>query len=198
VRGEYRFDAILRRDTIAGIVEVAPSARRPGSIHWGTASAIPIVAVDALHADRIRLVGIVPADAIFAVAERHGVTMRADFERYVLNGEELTLPADALGSAYEPVRDSIPSPFDVGFALLRSRQTGSVEGVVTGGPAAAAGLRNGMEIVDLSSWNPLAPDWRRGELLRITVRADSVERVVTISPRGEPVAMRLVRRKRIR
>jgi CubicO group peptidase (beta-lactamase class C family) len=58
VLGRYRFDAVLRRDTIAGTVEITPAGRRPGWIQWGTGSAIPLVAVDTLHSDHTRLVGV--------------------------------------------------------------------------------------------------------------------------------------------
>jgi CubicO group peptidase (beta-lactamase class C family) len=57
LRGTYGFTALLRKDSIAGSVELTGSSRQAGSMRYGTGAPIPLLVVDTLHSDRVRIVG---------------------------------------------------------------------------------------------------------------------------------------------
>jgi hypothetical protein len=70
------------------------------------------------------------------------------FARTIDRGEEVTLPNDVLGHCYTAGTGDYVA-FDLGFdaSATRENKTGTVEGLVVGGPAAKAGLQAG-DIVD--------------------------------------------------
>jgi predicted metalloprotease with PDZ domain len=134
-----------------------------------------------------------PEDSLFAIGARHGLGLESDFQRYVIQGGEIAIDDRSLGEGCQLVRSSIPNPLDVGFALGGSRAAGLVQGVVPGGAAAAAGLRDGMPLVRLENDNPLSPVWRVDQPVRVTVGLGGRDSTVALAPRGAPVTVSLFR-----
>jgi predicted metalloprotease with PDZ domain len=143
-----------------------------------------------------RVPGRLPEDSLFAVAERHGLDIRGDFERHILRGQQVALPGDAMGDNYDLSQVSVPTPFNPGFALQLSQRLARVTGVAAGGWTDSAGLRDGMDLVRVTNGNWVSPSWRPDRPIEVTVRSAQGERTIHLVPRGDPVSMPLFRRKR--
>jgi predicted metalloprotease with PDZ domain len=110
---------------------------------------------DVLQAQRQRALRLaaegrrVPAATLFpaVLREEVGLDIDADLSRHIHGGERMLLPADLLGRCASIVAASQPE-FSLGFDLPATRQArGMATGVDPAGPAYAAGLRDGMQIL---------------------------------------------------
>jgi len=93
------------------------------------------------------------ADALLPVAYRKvvGVDLSGLIARHVIAGEPLELPADAFGACFG-VKTVEVAPFEFGWDRgATSKGDGVVTGLREDAPAYAAGLRNGMKIVEFLS-----------------------------------------------
>jgi predicted metalloprotease with PDZ domain len=80
--------------------------------------------------------------------EQTGIDMEAEVERYMRRGAAMTLPADLFGECARLVSDRRRT-FDRGFdAAATRRANGVIAGVTPEGPAYAAGMRNGMRLIE--------------------------------------------------
>ena len=104
-----------------------------------------------------------------------------EIRRVVMEGAMPRLP-DAITEPAAERADFDSHRFDPGFALEVSRASRIVTGVVEGGPAFAAGLRDGQEIGALSAagGDPEAE-------IQLTVRDGAESRAVRFCPRGGPL-----------
>jgi predicted metalloprotease with PDZ domain len=119
------------------------------------------------------------ADAIGAAA---GPEVGATVLRWALQGDEPSLPPDALGAAYELVPTEVAT-FDTGFDHEASLTTGTVAGVRPGGCAERAGLRDGMQ---LRSWSVHFGAVQQP--IEIAVREGGEVRKLSYLPQGPPVS----------
>jgi predicted metalloprotease with PDZ domain len=88
----------------------------------------------------------------------------------------------SLDSCAHPFLQDLPT-FDLGFDLARSQATGLITGIVEGGPAFAAGLRNGQPLAGLSVV--------KGEpehMAKFKIHTDTGDKQITFYPRGKTVA----------
>ena len=104
----------------------------------------------------------------------------AVFERTVLAGAPIVLPADALGPCFtRHARSHVR--FELGFdeAASRAETPGHVRGLRPGGPAARAGVREGerMLALDFLAGDPTSP-------VQLTLERDGHERIVAYRPVG--------------
>jgi predicted metalloprotease with PDZ domain len=110
-------------------------------------------------------------DAFFGLAAEYGIDAKGDLERHIIRGEPISVSAGALGDRFE-LRDAEVSAFQPGFSIVESFKSSRVAGVVENGPAARAGLRNGMELVGMNNSNRFGNGWRADRPLTVTVRID--------------------------
>ncbi|MXP43985.1 M61 family metallopeptidase [Allopontixanthobacter sediminis] len=82
--------------------------------------------------------------AFVDAASELGLNVRQDLARYIDAGERILLP-DALFGSCAILRTVDLARFDPGFDRRKSSETGVIQGVVPDGPAAQAGLENGMK-----------------------------------------------------
>ncbi|WGM39203.1 hypothetical protein AMEJIAPC_02118 [Caulobacter sp. NIBR1757] len=126
----------------------------------------------------------VPANELFpwAALKVTGLNLEQDIRRRVDNGERIELPADLFGDCGRLVEVRQPA-FERGFDLLATlRNKGRLVGLVPGGPAERAGLRDGdrlriSEIPSRDSQTPLT--------YRVVDEAKRPLRTVTYLPVGE-------------
>jgi predicted metalloprotease with PDZ domain len=124
--------------------------------------------------------------AFFELAQKnYGIDAKADFERYILRGEPIPVPPDALGSAFRLRETSVPA-FDVGFLLNESRQAKKITGVKPDGAAYRAGLRDGMEVVRVENDNRFSNAWNPSRPLVVVVKEQNKERRISFFPHGPP------------
>jgi predicted metalloprotease with PDZ domain len=90
--------------------------------------------------------------------------------------------APLIGGCAHPSLQDLPT-FELGLDLARSRAASQLTGVVEGGPAFAAGLRNGQALTGFSVNNG-DPDL----LARFTIHTDSGDKQIAFYPRGKTVA----------
>lgn len=103
----------------------------------------------------------------------------------VVDYEDLAPPEEApsTGGCAQSSLKELPT-FEVGLDLALSCATNQISGVVEGGPAFAAGLRDGQALahVSISIGDP-------DRLARFTIRTDAGEQQVKLYPRGKKVAV---------
>lgn len=104
----------------------------------------------------------------------------ADIGKYVDNGEIVPVAPGALGPCVKLTEASI-GPFDLGFDEKATDAAGVVTGVVKGGAAERAGLRNGMKL-RRSRWS--SDPTKKATL---TVIDKKRERTIEYFPQGKPV-----------
>lgn len=96
-----------------------------------------------------------------------------------------TLPAPeqipSLGGCAQAFLQNLPS-FDLGLDYDRTRATNVITGIIEGGPAYIAGLRNGQQMLGLSVTNN-EPE----RLAKFKVRTVEGDRWINFYPRGKPV-----------
>ncbi len=86
----------------------------------------------------------------FELASEYGIDGKKEWERYILKGEMISL--NSLGwleDDYKVIEEE-KEFFSEGFRARESRRSGIVTGVVTNGAAYQAGLRNGMQIKEIT------------------------------------------------
>jgi predicted metalloprotease with PDZ domain len=123
--------------------------------------------------------GQLPEAEFHRIMSQRGIDSAVMFQRVILEGEPP--PVNALAFAPEYTLDERTiHELAPGFDVIESWLDKTVRGVVPGGHADEAGLRNGMELVDLDNsrqYDPEAP-------MRVTVRLDGAERAFELFPKG--------------
>ena len=105
-----------------------------------------------------------------------------EFDRYVLRGETIRVPADALLPELRGQSRTVYA-FDPGFDVAASVQARRVIGLRAGSPAARAGLREGDTLVAASIRDdPDVP-------VRLTVRRDGKLHTIRYLPRGRAMVV---------
>ena len=94
----------------------------------------------------------VPLDAWIAALTRDDPDAARTFDAIVARGEPIALPAGALGPCFRPGTGEYVA-YDPGFDVDATRESpeGRVSGVRPGGPAAAAGLKDGDVVVSMQA-----------------------------------------------
>lgn len=104
--------------------------------------------------------GELPEASFHALMATYGVDSQADIARWIERGEPIVPDASAFGPDFERREVSIA---ESGFRRETSERRGSIVGLDEDGPAWAAGLRSGMELISIED---------EGERLTVTVRID--------------------------
>jgi len=133
--------------------------------------------------------GQLPEDEFHRIMSRYGIDSARAFERVILEGE----PPPVNPRAYAPdyvIGETTIHDFAPGFDVIGSWREKTVIGVVPGGHAHEAGLRNGMELVDLDNSRQYDPD----EPMRVTVRVNGAEQTIEFFPKGAPLRAPVFRR----
>jgi predicted metalloprotease with PDZ domain len=128
--------------------------------------------------------GSIDEPTFFALVQKnYAIDAKADFERYILRGEPITVAADALGNDYK-LRDSSSPSFDPGFLLSQSQQAKKISGVTTDSAAYRAGLRNNMELVRVENYNRFSNAWDPSSPMIVVVKEQNKERKISFLPHG--------------
>lgn len=130
----------------------------------------------------------------FNAAAKFGIPMKQDYARYILNGEPITLPGNALGNSFL-FKETLYALFERGFTMITAQQKKIIDGVTETSPAFAAGLRNGMELVSSANSNRFGNAWERDKPYFVTVRENGVEKTFSYMPLGKPVTLKLFQKR---
>jgi predicted metalloprotease with PDZ domain len=144
------------------------------------------LSLDNLMFDMVRGAGAPLTQArILETAERYlPAESRGQLARMIEpGGGEPTSLARALTPCVSATIDTLPT-FDIGFDLAASRAARRVSGVVQGGPAYRAGLRDGQAVTGFSVYNN-QPD----RMAKITVQGDTGSVVIAYYPRGASISV---------
>jgi predicted metalloprotease with PDZ domain len=139
--------------------------------------------------------GHITEKAFFDLAASYGLDAKGDFERYIIRGETLSLAGNSLGDRYE-LRERVTPSFDPGFSIAESFRQRKVVGVIGGGNAYRAGLREGMDVVRMQNFNRFGNTWNVDQPLVVIVRVNGIERPFEFFPRGAPLKLRLYEPRR--
>lgn len=137
----------------------------------------------------VRLGGHLPERAFHQIMSRYGIDSAETFARVIVNGEPPPVSLRAYAPEYTLGEKTI-FDFAPGFDVIGSWRERIVRGVVRGGHAHEAGLRDGMDLVDLDNsrqYDPEAP-------MRVTVRIDGAEQMIELFPKGPPLHVPVFRR----
>jgi predicted metalloprotease with PDZ domain len=119
--------------------------------------------------------GALPESEFHSLMGRFGVDSRADIERWLERAAPIQPVGNAFGERFHTVLQSVADP---GFRRETSERRGVLSGVDEDGPAYAAGLRDGMSLVEL------ADDGRPNAPITVTVRVSGEEHTVNYEPRS--------------
>lgn len=97
--------------------------------------------------------GTIDLDRLGEILSGYGVDALADVRRHLEGGQSIEVDGEAYAPDYELGSRRLPS-FDPGFDIAATLRTGVVTGIREDGPAARAGLREGMEVADLENAAP--------------------------------------------
>jgi predicted metalloprotease with PDZ domain len=128
--------------------------------------------------------GKIPEQVFFDFAANYGIDAKGDLERHIVRGEAIKVASDARIKGFE-LRETAWPLFDPGLALAHTRETKTISGVVEGGAAYRAGLRNGMEFVRAVNANRFSNSWRADKPLMVVVKANGQERTFEFFPHGK-------------
>jgi predicted metalloprotease with PDZ domain len=157
-----RWEAELRREGRGGIVDL----------------------MRALHAGRGADAEEISAEHLFEVGRAHGLDIEGDYRRFIVEGAPIEAPHDAfpgwgLSSVSEP-------RFEPGFDVSMTHRSKVMTGVLDGGPAWSAGLREGMAISEIANAGRFSNAWEADAPLVVTL-ADG--RRIEYMPRGALMAL---------
>lgn len=128
--------------------------------------------------------GTISEETFFGLAQKnYEIDAKADFERYILRGEPISIASEALGISYKLSETSVSS-FDAGFLLNESRQAKKISGVKAGGAAARAGIRDGIELVRIENYNRFGNAWNPLTPLVVVIKEQNKERKISFFPHG--------------
>lgn len=133
-------------------------------------------------------------DAFHELLAPYGINARGDIKRFVTDARPMQVPPGALGAEFELAPMEIPA-FDPGFSVAETARSRVVTGVVVGGPAHQAGVRNGMPYVGTENGNRFSNAWDPEKPMRVTVRLDGALRVIAFMPRGAALRHELFRKR---
>jgi regulator of sigma E protease len=138
-------------------------------------------------------------ERVISIAGRDARDLAVEFEEILLHPDETREVVLESGGARRSItlatgRDPINQLAEPGWFLLRERNSApTVDLVVSGGAAAAAGLEVGDEIVGVEGHSGIGELELRqrikqgaGRALALTIRRAGAEREVEVTPRGEP------------
>lgn len=131
-------------------------------------------------------------EQFFSTFEKYGLPASKDVESVVIAGSTPELPSAQFVTDSKLTQVTVPL-FDPGFDLDRSQSTGNVESVKPGGPADAAGLRNGMKIIEYRNANRFSRAWQRNLPFQVSVLEGGTEKTVSFHPTGEKVDVLIYR-----
>lgn len=123
-------------------------------------------------------------ERLFDLAAERGLDLAGDLARHILEGAPILPAPDALGPDFELVTLELPR-FDPGFDLRETFRGREVAGVRPDGPAAVAGVADGMGYVRIRNSNRFGNVWYADRPLELTVTSDGAERTFAFFPRGE-------------
>lgn len=118
-----------------------------------------------------------------AILDTLGVDAGGDVRRVLHEGGPVPEEETAFRPDYEFSSRRVPA-FDPGFDLAATLRTGTVEGFRQEGPAARAGLREGMRVVDLENAAPWVGRWDPAEPTVVLVEVRGERRRISFDARG--------------
>jgi len=136
--------------------------------------------------------GVIGLDRFGQILSQYGVDALGDVRRHLEERVPITVDAEALGADYHLGSRRLPS-FEPGFDVAATLWNGAVTGLQENGPAARAGLREGMKIVNLENatpWigtdivSPRIGRWDPDEVTVVVVEADGRRHRFAFSARG--------------
>jgi predicted metalloprotease with PDZ domain len=125
-------------------------------------------------------------EEFFKKAAAFGIDAQQDFDRYIIKGESIAVTPDAFGSNYELIKISRPR-YDVGFDITQTIKSKIVTGVIEGGPAYQAGLREGMKLIRTKNSARFSNAWDSKSSLIVVVENAGAEKEITYWPHGQMI-----------
>lgn len=145
--------------------------------------------IRSLYLEAEKSKGVLSEEAFFDFANRFGLPARRDFEASILRGEPILASPDALGPGFT-FDDVEVRSFDPGFSIQSSFRERKVVGVVDGGAAHKAGLRNGLELVRMENSNRFGNGWQPQKPLIVVTKQEGRERKFEFMPDGPPLRVK--------
>lgn len=124
--------------------------------------------------------GTLGEEELFELVAEFGIDGRAAYRTHIEYGDPVIPDAHVFGPGYRWEAVQVPTR-DAGFDLLSSRRAGRIFGVTLDGPAYRAGLRDGMELVEVKTSRS------HDQPMRVRVKDGAVERELEYLPVGPVV-----------
>ena len=127
-------------------------------------------------------------DRFYALLREEGIDAKAEQNRYILRGETIEPLADALGPHYRLVARQ-HRLYEAGFRVNDSLNEHQIVGLVPGGPAERAGLREGMKLVRVQNSLRFGNAWNHSQPFSAWVEVDGKIRRIDYWPRGKEIQL---------
>lgn len=128
--------------------------------------------------------GEITEQQFFEFMAKQGVDAKGDFEKYILQGKPIEVLEDSFGKNFTLEEKDVPS-FDLGFNLQETFKVRKIINVLKDGSAYQAGLRDGMEFVRIRNSSRFSNNWSSEIPVSVTIKENSVERVIEYFPNGK-------------
>ena len=116
----------------------------------------------------------------------HGVDAAETLQRHIIDGKPIRPDPAAFAPDYRLAEVLIPA-FEPGFDLISSWRAHEIVGVIPGGPADKAGLRDGMKIAALRNAWRFSSSWRADEPLVVVVADEDERQEIAYWPKGPQI-----------
>lgn len=137
----------------------------------------------------------IPESELFTAGEKFGISVKEDYERYIVRGESIDIPASIESGRWQ-LQPTTINLFDIGFNLDESYKTKVVTGLKEGSAAWKAGLKNGMTFISISNAGRFSHAYRHDLPLTVKVREEGIEKVIKYMPLGNQADVKLYKKKK--
>jgi predicted metalloprotease with PDZ domain len=119
-------------------------------------------------------------ETFFTAGQLFGLDIKSDYEKYIVNGQPIDLPAGVFGEEYKLKEAKVPS-FVSGFRV----SNGVIDSVDISHNAYKAGLRPGMKFVGSLNGNRFGNIWDPFKPLTVIIKQNGVDKKISYKPTGK-------------
>jgi predicted metalloprotease with PDZ domain len=123
---------------------------------------------------------------LFDFFNRYGLDLKTPFDDHIINGKTIIPKSNALGIDYQ-LESTTHAIFDLGFDYSSTRKSKVIIGVEKDGAAYKAGLRDGMNYINISNHNRFGAAWVKNTPITVQVSINNKTEEISYYPKGKIV-----------
>ncbi|WP_417881869.1 M1 family aminopeptidase [Xanthomarina gelatinilytica] len=138
--------------------------------------------------------GFIKFDDFIRIGRKYGVDVRADYEKYIINGESIDIPKDAFSETHQLKIVDVPA-FDRGYEFKKGK-TWKLKKINKKSNAYNAGLRNGMQYLNSKNAYIFRTSWLPNKPIEVKIKLkNGTEKWFEYFPKGDTIHLKQYIRK---